>query len=728
MAALSGELRGQLERSIVAAREEAERASRTAVETLGVERREAFPGISDEDRQLRVQLRARARQLGEGDFEAGIEPLVEEIAYEGWHRMLFARFLAENGLLMHSSGVAVTLEECAELAQEEGEPDEWMVAARYASAMLPGIFRQDDPSSRVRFAPEGRTGLERILNELPPADFQADDALGWVYQFWQSKAKKAVNESEVKIGAKELPAVTQLFTDDYMVRFLLENSLGAWWAGRRPDSPLIKDWKYLRFGDDGKPAVGTFSDWPETAANVTIMDPCCGSGHFLLVAFDMLRRIRMEEAGLSDSEAGDHVLKDNLFGLEIDPRCSHIAAFALALSAWRAGGYRKLVPLNVACSGIPVKGQLEDWTKLADHDVNLQMTLQRLHTLFSVAPSIGSLVDPNRMSDPLFTTDYSEIEPQLRRALSRERDSKEPIGLLAGTAAQGAFRAAELLARSYVLVVTNVPFLSRTKQDEILKSYCEAFHPDAKSDLATAFVERCGRFTVSGGAACLVTPQNWLFQGSYKRLRVRLLREVTWALMARLGAGAFETISGEVVKPILIGLVNQAPAHANAILGLDASAFRRPAEKAALLEDGQPLWIGQAKQLENVDSRVVLDELDGTHLLRENADSFLGLGTGDYPRYGRCFWEVLAGAPHWRLQQGSVTSAVPFGGREHVVLWDWPQNRVGNMSEAERERSESGFTTKIAVGVLPGGSSEWLSPLPVTCRPPYTPGKCLIKQ
>jgi len=177
MGALSGELRRQLERSIVAARDEAERAARAALETLGVKRREAYPGISDEDRQLRVQLRARARQLGEGDFEAGIKPLVEEIAYEGWHRMLFARFLAENKLLMHASGVAVTLEECAELTREEIEPDAWMVAARYAGAMLPGIFRQDDPSSRVRFAPEGRNALERILTDLPSAVFTAGGVL-----------------------------------------------------------------------------------------------------------------------------------------------------------------------------------------------------------------------------------------------------------------------------------------------------------------------------------------------------------------------------------------------------------------------------------------------------------------------------------------------------------------------------------------------------------------------
>ena len=173
-----------------------------------------------------------------------------------------------------------------------------------------------------------------------------------MYQFWQSKKKKEVSGSGRKIEKLDLAAYSQLFTEDYMVRFLLENSLGAWWAARHPDSPLVKGFKYLRFQEDGTPAAGAFPGWPKRAADVTVMDPCCGSGHFLVVAFDMLRRMRMEEEGLGETEAADAVLRDNLFGLEIDPRCVQIAAFSLALAAWKVGGYRDLPLPNVACSGI----------------------------------------------------------------------------------------------------------------------------------------------------------------------------------------------------------------------------------------------------------------------------------------------------------------------------------------------------------------------------------------
>src|SRR5205814_4125887 len=140
--------------------------------------------------------------------------------------------------------------------------------------------------------------LEEILAGLSPAVFTSDDGLGWTYQFWQSKRKKEVSGSGRKIERLDLAAYSQLFTEHYMVRFLLENSLGAWWAARHPYSPLVQRFAYLRFTDEGRPAAGTFEGWPESAAEITVMDPCCGSGHFLTVAFEMLAAVRMEEQDL----------------------------------------------------------------------------------------------------------------------------------------------------------------------------------------------------------------------------------------------------------------------------------------------------------------------------------------------------------------------------------------------------------------------------------------------
>ena len=237
MRTLTSGQRRHLERTVADARDVAEAGARAALEALAVHEPEPYGHMNEGQRTLRRRLRAHARQLGDRrDARSGgqaIDGLVQECAYEHWHGMLFARFLAENHLLIEPEmGVAVTLDECEELAKDEGA-DKWALAARFAHQMLPQVFRPDLPVFEVRLAREHRLKLEGLVEGLPAGVFTATDSLGWVYQFWQSRKKAEVNRSEVKIGAGELPAVTQLFTEPYMVGFLLDNTLGAWWAARR---------------------------------------------------------------------------------------------------------------------------------------------------------------------------------------------------------------------------------------------------------------------------------------------------------------------------------------------------------------------------------------------------------------------------------------------------------------------------------------------------------------
>ena len=556
MRGLSLSLRRQLEVSVVAARRVAESASRAALEGLGVfsERR---PEHVDEARAaLRVGLRAKWRQLGSDG-----ELLVAECAYEQWHRLLFARFLAENGLLLHPRFAApVSLADCEELAGELGEPDGWSVAARFASEILPGIFRLDDPCVRLRLAPEGRQGLEQILDAIPVETFVADDALGWVYQFWQKEKKDEVNASERKIGGADLGPVTQLFTENYMVRFLLENSLGAWWAARHPDSRLVEGFDYLRFDADGAPAAGTFGGWPDRVAEVTVMDPCCGSGHFLVEAFSMLWQMRVEEEGLTPVEAQDAVLRDNLFGLELDPRCVQIAMFAVAMQAWKAGGgWRQLPTPNIACSGVPVKAPVEEWTRLAHGDTRLEHALQRLHTLFRDADTLGSLIDPRyavggrgSQQHLIDAAEWSDIAPIVEVAASAERE--DPAGSVLGNHAVGLAAAASSLSRRYTLVATNVPYLQKGRQSKTLRAFADAFHGVASEDLATIFVHRCLSLLGSGGMAAVVVPRSSLLLGRYRRFREMILETCRLNYCVQLGSGAFAGISGAVVNVGLLGL------------------------------------------------------------------------------------------------------------------------------------------------------------------------------
>ena len=781
---LSPHLRKQLERAIAVAREVAETGAHAALEALAVSQPEAFEHMGAEERKVRRRLRAHGRQLGDRrdpiSGVQGIERLVHECAYEHWHGMLFARFLAENHLLIEpETGVAVTLEECEELGKEMGI-DQWTMAANFAHEMLPQVFRPAHPVFEVQLAREHRLKLEGLVENVPADVFLAGDSLGWVYQFWQSRKKDEVNRSGSKIGADELPAVTQLFTEPYMVNFLLDNSLGAWWAAHRLSESDLSDvgsevdlrrkaaipgvpLEHLRFvrhllppvqgdlprsgqshpsprgrgaGGEGKrvpipaqileyarslrggqtdaeqllwgllrsrrfagkkfrrqhpigryildfychecklaveldggqhndgeaklrddrrsefldeqgirvvrfwnhdvlqqtesvleslwqdvhagscssspspqtplpggevltsattlggevlssaaspggegtsststegagimaaeegltwaPAAGPFDGWQEDLGELKVIDPCCGSGHFLIAAFSMLVPMRMVREGLSAREAVDAVLRENLYGLELDPRCVELAAFALALAAWTypdAGRYRPLPALNLACSGLSIGTTKDRWTELAAGRRNLRIALDWLYDEFRDAPVLGSLLNPAK-SNAARLMDFPTLATASGEALAHDESDERHE---AAVAAQGLAKAAELLSGRYHLVATNVPYLARGKQSEKLRRFCEQHYFSAKNDLATVFLERCLELCVEGGTTSVVLPQNWLFLTSYKKLREKLLKTETWHLLARLGPGAFETISGEVVKAILLTLSRNHP-------------------------------------------------------------------------------------------------------------------------------------------------------------------------
>ncbi|MDE0603733.1 MAG: hypothetical protein OXI18_04945 [bacterium] len=672
MTALDPDLRSLLDRAVLSARESAELAATAALERLAVGQNKPFGTHSDAQRKLRVALRAKARQLGDGSLARGLDLLAEEVAYEQWHRMLFARFLAENQLLMHPTGVPVTLEECADLATGQGKSDAWELAAAYAAAMLPGIFGTDAPESQVQLAREGREALEQVLDNLPTEVFTSEDGLGWVYQFWQSKKKREVGRSGQKIEGLDLAAYSQLFTEDYMVRFLLENSLGAWWADRHPGSSLVEEFTYLRRHEGGDPAAGTFASWPVAASDVKVMDPCCGSGHFLVAAFGMLLRMRMEEEGLDAREAGDAVLRDNLFGLELDPRCVQIATFALALASWKSGGYRQLPLPNLACSGIPLSGRLEEWTELARGDTNLGYSLAQLHHLFSDAPDLGSLINPADvlLQDGMFSPDFSQVAPALNEALAGEADQEDPVAAVFGDIARGVVRAAELLMGHYTLIATNVPYLTRNKQGETLKEFLSAQHELAKADLATAFVERCRAFAAAGGTYAIVTPQNWLFLVSYRKLRETLLDEQAWPLVARIGEHGFESPAAGGAFTALSILVNSPPTAGSRVHSIDASVPDAPQGKADVLVRGDVESIGQGEQRRSVDARVSFGRAaDEFPLLATLASSYQGIKTGDDARFRRHFWEVALPSPRWRYFQTTVSATGAVGGLSAVLDW-----------------------------------------------------------
>lgn len=714
MQTLSRELRRSLENTVREARRIAEGGARKVIEQLAVHHHEPWSSMTPEQRVLRNALRAHGRQLGDHrDERRGVQAidwLTTECAYEHWHRMLFARFLAETNLLIEpKSGMDITLADCQELARERGE--DWLeLASSFAERMLPEIFRTGDPVLKVALPPETRSDLENLLKALPRDVFVAGDSLGWVYQYWQGDRKDEVNRSEKKIGADELPAVTQLFTEDYMVLFLLHNTLGAWWAGKvlaaKPElasSAKTEDelraacavggieWTYLRFVRDGdgpwRPVAGTFDGWPKVAKAITLLDPCMGSGHFLVFALPILVAFRMTEEGISQANAVDAVLCDNLFGLEIDPRCTQIAAFNLALAAWRRVGYRALPALHLACSGLSLGVTKAEWLKLAERaaavspmppktdllgsEDNLfsdamKRGFERLYELFARAPWLGSLIDPRGGRGDLIEHGFADLEPLLAKVLARA-DSAE-LSEMAVTA-QGVAKAAEILAGQFTLVGTNVPYLGRNKQDDTLREYCEAHYPNAKADLATCMLARCSSFCCAGGVAAIVSPQSWWFLGSFTAFRKGLLNSYTLNCIATLGEEAWQSFGDRGPVATLMVLTSSPPAETNAVGAIDALPMRTIEAKINGLQQGHVRTLSQVAQKANPDHRITVDEQGRGPLLSQYASSLNGTHGGDFARFRLLFWEIQSVGDEWRFFQGTVERTHLYGGRESIFYW-----------------------------------------------------------
>ena len=756
MKTLTPEIRRQLERAVAGAREVAETGARAALGALAVSHPEPFEHMGAEERNIRRRLRAHGRQLGDRrdprSGDQGIDRLVHECAYEHWHGMLFARFLAQNRLLIEpTSGVEVTLENCEELGREEGF-DKWTMAARFAHEILPQVFRPDHPVFEVRLAREHRLKLEALVESLPADVFLAGDSLGWLYQFWQSRRKDEVNRSGSKIGADELPAVTQLFTEPYMVSFLLDNSLGAWWAARRLSASDLNDagseaelrrraaisgvpLEYLRFvrredtaeGEDGcsestgvdlgpdghaptindasrpaasctadvarvqetrrseaglvswRTAAGQFGDWPEHLGELRVIDPCCGSGHFLVAAFSMLVPMRMEREGLAASEAVDAVLRENLYGLELDPRCVELAAFALAIAAWSwpdAGGYRPLPTLNIACSGLSVGSTKDRWTELAAGHRNLRIALGWLYDEFRDAPVLGSLLNPVT-TKAANLMDWPDLSSALMDALAGEESDERRETVVAS---HGISKAAELLTGRFHLVATNVPYLARGKQGEKLRRFCEQRYPAAKYDLATVFLERCLELCAEGGSASVVLPQNWLFLARYKKLRERLLKTEAWHLLARLGEGGFDSSAAAGAFVALVVMSRDTPtgrleglfpdaASAGTLHGLDVSESHPAREKAIRLRLATIESVEQARQLQNPDARVSFEEMT-RQLVGDFAACWQGIVSPDDNKFVFPFWEIDPREPQWEWLQLPPQKTNSYSGRSSAIRWE----------------------------------------------------------
>ncbi|KEH09927.1 restriction endonuclease [Delftia tsuruhatensis] len=392
----------------------------------------------------------------------------------------------------------------------------------------------------------GNSILAYTREAMTPDACSDVEVIGWLYQFYISEKKDAVFEGlkkNQKIAPENIPAATQLFTPHWIVRYLVDNSLGRLWLLNRPQSRLAEQMEYY-IPPEQQEADFLRINRPE---DIKVCDPACGSGHMLTYAFDLLYAM-YEEEGYDATEIPEKILTHNLFGIELDERAGELAAFALTMKA-RARQRRffnKRVKPNI-CVLEKVsfsRDELDEYMGVVGRDLfthGLRETLQQ----FSEADNFGSLIVPNvaNVADVLATLEAKDMGGNLFLAETHQR-------LLT------VLRMADYLSPRYAVVVANPPYMGSKGMNPKLSDWAKSTYPNSKSDLFAMFIERNLDLAVPGGAVAMITMQSWMFLSSFEALRSRILNQHTILSMAHLGARAFDSIGGEVVSTTAFVLEN----------------------------------------------------------------------------------------------------------------------------------------------------------------------------
>lgn len=518
-------------------------------------------------------LEARIRERGGGS--EGRRHVIEEQAYIWFNRIIALRFMDANGYtvpaLVSPEGGRAVGQPAVLAAAKRGEldPEVFTGASKRILDLLDGTVTSPDAQGEAygliltaycahwnsampfMFAPEGDyTALlmpadmlsqesvrARAVDALTPQDCQDVEVIGWLYQFYISERKNEVFTSfrkGRKAGADEIPAVTQLFTPDWIVRYLVQNSVGRLWMLGHPEAGLVEQMEYYVEPVD-RTEDSLRIGGPE---ELTVLDPCCGSGHMLTYAFDLLYDI-YEEEGYAPSEIPGLILTRNLHGTEIDPRAAALAAFALMMKARsrHRGFLRRPVQPRIRVIK-PVEFNADELDRLAGTSGAAQES-RFFWQSFSHADVLGSLIRPD-----------AEALPAARETLARiEAEGTDLMDSGLYDRARTVIDQAEYLARCYAVVVTNPPYMGSKKMGTTLKTWVGKHHPEAKTDLFAAFIERC--LTLAHGEhglVAMITMQSWMFRDSFEKMRWTLLRDAPPTTMLHLGERAFDSIGGEVVS------------------------------------------------------------------------------------------------------------------------------------------------------------------------------------
>lgn len=417
----------------------------------------------------------------------------------------------------------------------------------YTEMLLPNnILRQDSV-------------LGHMVSDIPEEDWQdAVQIIGWLYQYYNTELKDdtfAQLKKNVKITKERIPAATQLFTPDWIVRYMVENSLGRLWLEGHPNAELHDGWKYYLDEAEQEPEVETqltkLREKYKTIKpeEIKVIDPCMGSGHILVYAFDVLMQI-YTAAGWDQREAAQSILKNNLYGLDIDDRAAQLAYFAVMMKARQYD--RRLLTRGIQ-PHIYAFAESNTITTAPLHDMGITLSQDEYDTAVKqVLRLLDELRDAKEYGSILTVTpcDWDLLR---RFAVPRTEDEggQQLLGIhgeqIAAPLLQRLINIGEALSQQYDVVVTNPPYMAVSNAGAKVNDYVKKNFPDSKADMFAVFIERCGQMAKKNGYQAMITQHAWMFLSSFEKLRTKLLA-VDIVNMAHLGARAFEEIGGEVVQ------------------------------------------------------------------------------------------------------------------------------------------------------------------------------------
>lgn len=520
----------------------------------------------------------------------GYEQVIEEVAYTWFNRIIAIRFMEVNDYL--PSGVRVLSSEengktepdavtnALDLIDElelnrdkvynfqDNNDSEGLfkyILIKQCNALgkiMPVMFEKIEDYSELllpdNLLVEGSV-VRDLVTSISEENFKEQvEIIGWLYQYYISEKKDQVFadlKKNKKITKENIPAATQLFTPDWIVKYMVENSLGRLWLEGHPNEELQSGWKYYLEEAEQEPEVETELERIREESKrlspeeITVLDPSMGSGHILVYAFDVLYQIYLS-AGYSEREIPRLILENNLYGLDIDDRAGQLAYFALIMKArsYSRRLFRDMernpIELNV-CSIQESNGLTkEDIEYFADGDEELKRDVEYLVDVFTDAKEYGSILEVEKVDFEKIENRLVEIEEGVADLFSKE--SRERIlDNVFNIVKQG-----KIMSKKYDVCITNPPYMSSKGMGSILSSYIKNKYNNSKSDLCTVFIERCLRYSKNNKYIAMITMHSWMFLGSYEKLREYLINNIYIDNLIHLGSRAFEEIGGEVVQTV----------------------------------------------------------------------------------------------------------------------------------------------------------------------------------